>query len=691
MPLLSDPDSPTKNELDELERQLFKQDVFSPFREPHASKEPKRSFENASMEDEPIALGQIYSPLAFLDARDPPSAKKKRIRPDNFKVEGPLTPELPMTAFPKSVRFNEIIEEFVPAASRNNTPRFEEDPFFQDAFGDAAERANQKLEQEKLIAADTIGRVVEPLMDFKRPNPPWQDFEEQRDHISVMSLQLSLIQDVVNMEPPKWPIVKFNQKLKHAPFHSNLARVSLEESFPMEDDTKVRILMGEKEKVINSSDLTWKPPSLRILRDHDDDDDDIELGVFQKVHPQDISILARKRKLEIEEAASIRHKASKALSSLGGNETVQARTSNLNPHDFMTAGKEMRFDTSHKTQTGLLGGTFSVMNSLDNFLEIRGAKKAKLSDTSHFKVKAPQDNHGWEQDVLKPPSPQQAMQLPVRKPPFARAEHLPAPPAQASSDKISIIASSTLFKHKTLIKYLESSMPSIQFIERDWHAHDTTIWMPGSVARSPIKSSLADEADVIISPSTGVVITTLQKIKQKLLPGQKGKPAIRDRVERVSLRYEKLFIFITEGRSDETTMGLDENDCLAFSDFVSFTMSLDTTITVEFVGGGEGTLAKWLTSAIMQQGRAQQWDLLDEETHWELFLRLAGMNAFAAQVIIQELKAPEGVNPDSPTKAGQFGLTSFVEMGREQRISKFSRFCGTRVLERVSAIDAKWE
>ena len=67
------------------------------------------------------------------------------------------------------------------------------------------------------------------------------------------------------------------------------------------------------------------------------------------------------------------------------------------------------------------------------------------------------------------------------------------------------------------------------------------------------------------------------------------------------------------------------------------------------------------------------------------------MNAYAAQVIIAELKAPEGIDPRNLSKAGIYGLTGFLEMGRDQRVARFGRQCGVRLLERVSTVlDAKW-
>jgi hypothetical protein len=284
------------------------------------------------------------------------------------------------------------------------------------------------------------------------------------------------------------------------------------------------------------------------------------------------------------------------------------------------------------------------------------------------------------------------MQLPIHKSPIGKIDPLPIPVIQAPHVKINLIVSTSVLKNRLLIKHLETLLPCLVLIERDFSAHNTTIWMPGSITRSPITSPLDAEADIIVSPSMGIVLATLQKIKQKPLPGQKAKPPIRDRLEKVSARYEKVVVLVSEGRSDETTVGLDANDCLGLAEFVGYSQGLNASIIVQFVGGGVETLSKWIGSVITQYHVGEQSDLLQEETYWELFLRRAGMNAFAAQAIISSVKAPYGVDPRSLTKAGHFGLTAFVEMSREQRLARFGHLCGTRILESVSAaIDARWD
>jgi len=82
--------------------------------------------------------------------------------------------------------------------------------------------------------------------------------------------------------------------------------------------------------------------------------------------------------------------------------------------------------------------------------------------------------------------------------------------------------------------------------------------------------------------------------------------------------------------------------------------------------------------------------LLPMETNWELFLRRAGMNAYAAQVALGVLKVPDG----EPAMGGAqlHGLPLFVMMHPEERVSALESAMGGRILlDRVSGIlDEPW-
>jgi hypothetical protein len=665
--ILSDPPSLIKEDLMELEKSIFEIDIPTPIR--NAIVDHNGTLVDACSAEVEINLGEIYSPLASMDGiTSPPSAEHQRMKWELLKIEETLTPPNP-SPISKAVHFSNIVEEMVfRPASLSELDAFES-TFFEDAFGDAGERAMRSAEQETLVAADAISRIGVPIMDFSTSDPPWKIFESQKSPDALLNLQMSLIRDTIGHKVDKWPASKqVDMQLKWNPFPHNIAQVALEEEFDANDEHWRIIVNGAGDAdVIDTSTLTWKPSGLRILQD-DDEDDEIELGRFSNDVPPNLLYLVKKRKLEIEEGRD------------------QARLENPVKHKSMlqdltdVARTEQVLDDN----SGLLGSGFSIGNALDNFLELRGTKKQKLAESSYLAV-APKDAI-----VQARTDSRMSIQLPNRSSPIADHDPLPLPLIRPSNIPLSIIVSSPLLRNRALIKRLETNLPRLRIVERDFTSHNTTAWMPNSVKRSPISPPLSSEADIIISPSTGVILTTLQKIKQKPLPGQKTKPAVRDQLERVSVRYEKLIVLISEGMLDETTCGIDVNDCQALSEFIGFTVGLNTSITVHFVGGGEETLSKWLISSIVQHAQDKV-DLLDDETHWELFLRRAGFNAFAAQAIIVDLKAPEGVDPQSPSKVGHFGVIAFVEMGSEQRSARFAKTCGKKLMERVSIVlDAKW-
>ena len=617
-------------------------------------------------------------------------------------MEGPLTPPKPIMTAPKAVRFSDYVEDMeLDAPSPVVYPSAE--TFFNDAFAEAAETVKQQLEQESLVNADTTARVEVQKIESVVTKPPWQKFQDCKSSTELLALQMETIRSISDSKQRKWTGVKYSniqEKLRYNPFPHDLAKVALEETFEGSDTMWQSFVEDAKgEDIIDSSNLTWKLPGLRILTIDEDDDDELEPAKFVTDHPKDMYSLVKKRKLELDDNGYTGSAMQKPHTFLykGAESTLQTmqprRRFTRPPNDLVITAQTMQLDRSENPGL-LLGGQFSAENMLGNFMTLRGVKKPKLMDSSYFPNRAVNAT-----SIPRNPTPTmsaQAAQAPdaqqtLRQSPISKHTFLPAPIA-ISRGAQSAIVSSTLFGQRALIKRLETILPDLTLVERNFVAHNTTAWMPGSVTRSPITSPLDSDADVIVSASTGVIVTTLQKIKQKPLPGHKTKAEIRARLEKVSLRYEKLVVLITEGRQDEETNGIDENDCLALSEFMGFTAGLVAVTTVQFIGGGEQTLAKWLASIAVQNCMVDSTELLPEETYWELFLRRAGMNAFAAQEVIAKLKAPDGVDATSPSKAGQFGLTAFVEMGREQRIARFAGVCGRGVLERVSdVVDAKWD
>ncbi|KAH7355140.1 hypothetical protein BKA65DRAFT_394896 [Rhexocercosporidium sp. MPI-PUGE-AT-0058] len=653
-----------KRDLEAIENEIFAQDVPTPLR----SLPDDFTFDGMS-EKMPTELGDLLSSL--IAPEQTLSSEPRPSKWEDFKVEVPLMPPQP-TATSKTVRFSdEVQKQYYELAS---SPRgFDDSEIFHETFGDAYKNANQKAEQEKLSIEDTTARVDVPELNFDKPEAPWKRFEGVRSQVALSTIQKSFVVETIASSIPSWPgSGQLRIKLPWAPFNSSFAKLALEEDV-QGNETTWQPFVEDNVDIIDSSSLIWKRAGLRILSD-EEDGEEIDLGQFRKDSPADLSSIVKKRKMQFQEMEKLMH--------ISPDETaVSATATSLmkkTTKSVLTAGDTAGGDF------GLLGGDFSAQASINNYFMLRGLKRPKLSENSYLK---PAEKHPArvepENNVPKLPS------LSTRKSP-TNAGKLPVPGIQPLNTPTWIIVSTTLLKNRALIKRIEAQLPSVKLIERDFMAHNTSVWMPGSVTRSPVKSSLDSEADLILSPSVGIIVTTLQKIKQKPLPGDKTKPAIRERLEKVCLRYEKLLVLISEGNADEVATGLVENDCLAIAEFAGYLMGLEASITIQFVAGGEETLSKWIVSSIIQY--RVDTDLLTDETFWELFLRRAGLNAFAAQAVVAALKAPNGVDEGSPSKAGLFGLAAFVEMGVENRLARFGYICGHRVLARVSAvIDARWE
>lgn len=276
---------------------------------------------------------------------------------------------------------------------------------------------------------------------------------------------------------------------------------------------------------------------------------------------------------------------------------------------------------------------------------------------------------------------------------------LPTPTLPSPLPKATIIISSILFSvQRKFIIELKQFYTDLSFIERDF---------------STLKSTLCYEADIITSPSTGLVLTTLQKIKQKPLPGQETLHyGIKERLIDLSIRYEHLIVLVAENSSvSGVARNLDDNDCLALSDMMGFATVLDADVQILYVPGGNQELAIWtvycialfrfdFVASISQSGGQQEPRLIEDETLWEQFLRRAGLNAFAAQVVLAELRDPGAPCPSTGCEVSSSALASaadtylraFVCMPPDERIRRFERLLGGRkVLARVNqALEQRW-
>ncbi|KAK8127761.1 hypothetical protein PG984_008869 [Apiospora sp. TS-2023a] len=434
--------------------------------------------------------------------------------------------------------------------------------------------------------------------------------------------------------------------------------------------------MYNEAELPTAASYVWKRPGLAILREPEDDEEE----EFQSSHNQygGLTDILKKRKFELHDAESGRSSPS----------------SNTSVVDLVRHPQHARPINAAKSTHLLVGNDDpnATATLLENYVNLRTSKRQKNEASSFFGPKKSAQN---EANVLshiikkrtKEDENSRSNVVPIEK-----SESAPVPNLRESSNSIKMIVALTI--GRGILGWIEKLLPEAQLIERDFDHWNTVAWNRNMVSRSPIVSPLAAEADVIVSPVTGIILTTLIKVIQKPLPGQKSKTAIQDRVEKVSARYEKLIVLVSQSNLvDESTRDLSASECASFAEFSGMVLGLNPNSQVYFVGGGEETLAKWLVALIQRysiEADGLQGLLITNEGTWELIMRRAGMNAYAAQVILAGLKEISNNDPQGPFMGE---LQRFILMTPMERIDRFSRVMGgTGVLRRVgAALDGPWE
>lgn len=648
-------------------------------------------------------IGDVYSPLRGIE--DPPSSPPfNRVKPEDLKVEGPLTPpisERPPPWNTKNVSFSDSLHEIIskiPSPIENpEEVSFEDiDAFFAESIAPVALKAERNIEQEQLEEADTTRRVNVPVMDFSLPTPPWSKSGTGTDGYQKILSEMKQ----VHLSEYIWPIEgKVERELKWTPFPAALGRVATQEKIP--DDGTTTLFVAQPERV-DISTLTWKPEGLRILDDlSKSDDEDLEYATFAEA--KDLSSLIRKRKFELQEIE------------VSGTDNEEHTFTSIPPKDFpeSKAGQELprlnpptqspewKMDPTKQHQTTFTE-PFSAMSALDNFMTIRTGevKKPDLGTTPYF-----------------PPNPHKA-NLPTSlhqlQPPKTPSNPLPAPPAQIHFPILTpsftipttphpFIISASLLRNRKLTRQIQSLYPTAEFISRDFTLH-TLPRDPHQHAQPSIPETEA-EADLLLSPSTGLILTSLPHLTQLPLPSQqhqKQHPPIFIRILATLPRYAHLLILITLPASST----LSEPDTETLTSFTAFCASLSSStattvepITTHHNNDTENTTAQYIAALMCKHGGTAPIPLLQDETLWEIWLRRAGMNAFAAQDVLGMLKNPQDIEGyDDRIGGGQnranidWGLAAFVKMHPEERVRRFGRMLGGRgLLERVGrCVDGGW-
>ncbi|MCJ1378583.1 hypothetical protein MMC17_001682 [Xylographa soralifera] len=714
MDVLSEHSSPFRNELRDLDK-LILEDTIGPNLAPTAGKESEGMTFNSDN------IGDLYSPLKGI--KDPPSPPIfRRRKAADLKVDGPLTPprsEQPPPWKSKNVSFSEALAQIVPELpspipNPEDTSSEDIDRFFAEVIRPIAEQADRRIEQEQLQEADTTMRVKVPIMDFARPIAPWKQFLSQSQGSRFSS---KLLQDIKNdhLNNCFWPLSgKAERALSWSPFPSNLAKVAIEEF--IDDDPVLEEMITQPES-IDPITLVWKLDGIRTFDDEESDTEEIEVGHFPET--VDMKSLIRNRKMDLQEDVIV---SCGVPSKIIKDRTVEEDTKDDN----------------------ILNGSFSILSALDNFTSIRTGevKRQKLDKSSYFSEKA---------DIVAPdlhPTTNDPTIIPVHKS-HTRFDRpaMPLPELIIPSSPRSFIISSSILLNRPLFRLIQKLYPTAEFIERDFTLHTTPTISAMTLRHRPKTSSstspLIHEADILISPSTGLLLTTLPQITQRPLPGSTGLPPIYNRILHTAPRYETLIILVSDASATTTETTTSPAPLLSLHTFcVSLPLSTPPSIlfilasTTPTSSSPQEALLPLATYIVhlmttyslpssvisLSPTAPTALRLQPEETSWEVFLRRAGLNAFAAQAVLAALRPPTlsrewselNVQAGATSRADSsgmvadrrgwtvkdrtgaestlWGLAAFVRMGPEERCRRFETLLGGRdVLDRVGRVlDERW-
>jgi hypothetical protein len=258
-----------------------------------------------------------------------------------------------------------------------------------------------------------------------------------------------------------------------------------------------------------------------------------------------------------------------------------------------------------------------------------------------------------------------------------------------------ILSASLLQTDRHLIRSLETYSPAPRLIFRDYNI------------KSPRTNGSAvtdEEADVTVSPQTGIILTTSQETTQVHLPGHSDdvrktfKSPLQERIARISERYENIYVLVrVPSIAGAKIPAIDAGTMSSILSLHVFCVSLARNVTPLLIPGSENVLMAWICSIASHHGICSGKDedvawssYLDEETQWEIFLRHAGLNAFAAQCVLGALKTVgDRKGGDGVTLPG---LSLFIEMDPAERRALFSGLVGERLLNRAEKIlEQQWQ
>lgn len=719
--ILSEPETPPVKEHVECEREVMEMDSLDV--DDHRSNEE-----------------MLFEFVEFGDGDNPgveESLTLKRSRGDDLKVEGPITP-------PISAKKRRAEEDKKPVAEilADNAPELLRQPHdVENSEGEildehlveiaraAIDKVEARLNNECLRQVNPTTRVKVPSLDSSMIIPPWKATESLAE-LGSKDAQREFIGATMRdyLKVSSCPMErKAERSLEWVPFSLQKSYIDVDEG--IETDGRLEIVQAPDVKDCEVTDgLLDRLGGLQILKDGDGSDED-ELSPLDIIPETLHSSSNALEKSAPSENMCITGKKPEYSSRERKTKQDTGRDSG-NPNEC--ASKAKRPPQSTAPGVSIFQPGFSTMSSLTNFMEIRGQgmKRRKIENSPYFPTAEPE---GEPHEPTRQQSPKQA-----DNPPLTTTKEvesipvlpLPSPDITPSTERLTLVLSTALLRsHRFVVHHLESMGTQHTLIFRDFdqfsqankqqqqkQMHSNRYTDPTSRTIPEDDEDLGQEADIILSPSTAILLTTSQATTQLYLPGHSPRDTrkgafdspLRERIARTSLRYEQLYVLISHPsgsfnkssvqttpsippKPDEvepTSITMDTRTADSIRSLISFcsSLSLLASVTPLVTPSEPPELLKWIMSLVFKhalQSSPIPEQQQEDETPPELFLRRAGLNPLAAQYIL-------AMNDDGDSRCSK--LATFVNMDPRERRRKFATVIGERLFSRVERrLEMGWD
>ncbi|KAL7960363.1 hypothetical protein V8C34DRAFT_276953 [Trichoderma compactum] len=547
----------------------------------------------------------------------------------------------------------------------NASKSLEEIGHFEDAFmtllEDRSYYANQLVNQESFHPADSLSRAPVPLLDFDIPPPEWAlKHFTAKTHFTFLRKSMPRCFDILPIPRDS----SSESSLRWAVFPLEKMQPIMVDEISVPGDIIAKYLSLDSTPILSSLDFVSIRQNLDVLCIQQDEE-------IESVY------LLNDEADEAPPASTQHHESPNWINSEQGNKTcISEDTYEVNRPTRRKLDDEgarllpKSYDTS---ATSIL---------LHNFMELRGMKRPRLNTepTAMSQCTVAGTLPSIPRNEVSPTNDCETvpLQMTEEMPPA------PIPNIEIPSEKASFIISVDLAR--PILRRLENMWPPEKLIDVDFSRHNTTASLPGVTQPKKTVSPLSFEADISLSPGTGIIITNILKVRQRSLPGSQSQTPLRERVQKVSQKYETLIVLVSESQPKGEFMGtVAPSDTAAYAEFLNFAVALDGDVDVHFIPGATETMASWVLAFMCQysfRSEALSKFLSSEETPWEIFLRRAGMNIIAAKVLSKTLFE----------RAGASGLAMFLNMPVPERVARFGPLLGGEkgLLLTAKTIDRRW-